>query len=104
MKPYIASRTRELGEYVLRTNETIRASAKKFHISKSTVHYDLSVRLKKVDYDLYRKIKKILEKHFDEKHIRGGEATKLAKKALKEKKQNNWKIVILSSARTAKIN
>lgn len=76
MKPYIVSRTRELGEYVLKTHDTIRESAKKFHLSKSTVHYDLSIRLRKVDYVLYEKIKKILDKHFEEKHIRGGESTR----------------------------
>ena len=89
MKPYIISRTRELGEYVLKTHDTIRESAKKFHLSKSTVHYDLSIRLRKVDYNLYEKIKKILDEHFEEKHIRGGESTrkKFEKKRL-EKEDN----------------
>lgn len=85
MKPYIVSRTRELGEYVLRTHETIRESAKKFHLSKSTVHYDLSIRLQKVDSKLYEEIKKILQEHFEEKHLRGGESTKKKYEILKEK-------------------
>ena len=77
MKPYIESRTRELGEYVYQTHDTIRESAKKFNLSKSTVHYDLSNRLKRVDAELYKEDKKILDLHFLEKHIRGGESTKL---------------------------
>ena len=85
MKSYIVSRTRELGEYVLRTHETIRESAKKFHLSKSTVHYDLSIRLQKVDSKLYEEIKKILQEHFEEKHLRGGESTKKKYEILKEK-------------------
>lgn len=85
MKPYIISRTRELGEYVLKTHETIRESAKKFHLSKSTVHYDLSIRLKKVDYELYKEVNKILQEHFEVKHIRGGESTKRKFELLKEK-------------------
>ncbi len=85
MKPYIVSRTRELGEYVLKTHETIRESAKKFHLSKSTVHYDLSIRLQKVDSKLYEEIKKILQEHFEEKHLRGGESTKKKYEILKEK-------------------
>ena len=84
MKPYIVSRTRELGEYVLKTHETIRESAKKFHLSKSTVHYDLSIRLQKVDSKLYEEIKKILQEHFEEKHLRGGESTKKKYEILKD--------------------
>ena len=55
---------------------TVRATAKKFNISKSTVHKDVSVRLKKVDFNLYIKVNKILEQNKKERHIRGGIATR----------------------------
>ena len=55
---------------------TVRATAKKFNTSKSTVHKDVSVRLKKVDFNLYIKVNKILEQNKKERHIRGGIATR----------------------------
>lgn len=65
-----------LGSYIVETGETVRAVAKKFGISKSTVHKDVTQTLKKLDKSLYEKVKVILEKNKQERHIRGGEATK----------------------------
>ncbi len=76
MKAYIEERTLQVANYVAETHDTIRTTAKNFNLSKSTVHYDLSNRLKKVDKNLYGKVKKILDNNFAEKHIRGGESTK----------------------------
>lgn len=76
MKPYIEERTLQVATYVADTEDTIRKTAKNFNLSKSTVHYDLSVRLKKIDRNLYGIVKKILDKNFAEKHLRGGESTK----------------------------
>ncbi len=76
MREYIEKRAIELGEYILNSGSTVRACAEKFGISKSTVHYDVSKRLKYVDYDLYLKVKKILDFNFGERHLRGGESTK----------------------------
>ena len=55
---------------------TVRAVAKKFGISKSTVHKDLTSRLPGLNPSLYQKVKKVLETNKDERHIRGGIATK----------------------------
>ncbi len=65
-----------LGSYIIETGDTVRAVAKKFGISKSTVHKDVTQTLKKLDKSLYEKVKLILEKNKQERHIRGGEATK----------------------------
>ena len=65
-----------LGEYVAANNCTVRAAAKAFGISKSTVHKDLTERLPNLDSRLYAKVKKVLEKNKQERHIRGGLATK----------------------------
>ncbi len=81
-----------LGEYILDNKSTVRACAehflKQFGISKSTVHKDLSERLPKINPQLYFQVKEILEQNKQERHIRGGLATKhkyeeLAKSAKK---------------------
>lgn len=76
MKKSIASRVKEIGLYVLSNKTTIRETALKFGLSKSTVHIDLSKRLMKIDGVLYEKIRCILDDNFSQKHIRGGRATK----------------------------
>lgn len=65
-----------LANYIIKNNATIRKTATKFNIGKSTVHLDVSKRLKKIDYGLYLKTKKVLEINFLERNVRGGEATK----------------------------
>lgn len=65
-----------LANHILSTHDTIRKTAKIFSLSKSTVHNDVSKRLYKIDKVLYLKVQKILDEHFREKHIRGGEATR----------------------------
>ena len=65
-----------LGEYILDTGATVRAAAKVFKISKSTVHKDVTERLSRDDPQLYRRVKAVLEKNKQERHIRGGMATK----------------------------
>ena len=65
-----------LGLYIVENNATVRATASRFGISKSTVHKDLHERLIKIDKDLSEKVDKILKYHIDIRHIRGGESTK----------------------------
>jgi len=65
-----------LAEYVIDTGATVRACAAHFGISKSTVHKDLTEKLKLINKSLYFEVKKILEINKSERHIRGGEATK----------------------------
>lgn len=74
-------RIKEEANYILETGHTIREIAKKFNVSKSTVHKDLSERLLKIDKTKFLKVKEILNYHMSIKHIRGGESTR--KKYLK---------------------
>ncbi|MBP5610526.1 MAG: sporulation transcriptional regulator SpoIIID [Clostridia bacterium] len=62
---------------------TVRAVAYAFSVSKSTVHKDITEKLEKIDPDLYDRVRVILEKNKSERHLRGGEATRV--KYLKEK-------------------
>ena len=86
MKSYIQERTLQEAQYISETKHTIRKTAQVFNLSKSTVHLDLSKRLKKVDYEMYEKVKKILDENFSEKHIRGGESTKHKYEILEKEK------------------
>lgn len=65
-----------LGEYILDTGATVRAAAKVFKISKSTVHKDVTERLSQDNPQLYKLVKEVLEKNKQERHIRGGLATR----------------------------
>lgn len=65
-----------LAEYTLEHKSTVRATAKHFGISKSTVHKDLTDRLKKLSPALYSEVRELLETNKRERHIRGGLATK----------------------------
>ena len=72
----IDERAKLLATYIIETKSTVRQTAKKFNISKSTVHKDISERLEKVNPSLAREKKKVLEINKAERHIRGGMATK----------------------------
>lgn len=76
LKTNIEERACELAEYIIEKNATVRAAAKEFKISKSTVHKDLTERLKTVDRGLYIQVKQVLERNKAERHIRGGMATR----------------------------
>ncbi len=76
MKESIKQRSLSEAEYILTTKATVRDTAKAFFVSKSTVHKDVSERLKYIDYALYKKVKEILDFNLAERHIRGGDATK----------------------------
>ena len=76
MREDIIDRIIEEGNYVAETGAKVRAAAEVFGISKSTIHKDVSDRLKSIDKELYRRVKKVLDKNLSERHIRGGEATK----------------------------
>ena len=76
MKGIVEQRAIELAEYIVKNKTTVRAAAKKFGVSKSTVHIDVSERLKKLNPALYKDVRKILDKNKAERHIRGGMATK----------------------------
>ena len=76
MKESAQGRAVILGEYIIETGATVRAAAKKFHVSKSTVHKDVSDRLQSVNPQLYKEVRQILEVNKAERHIRGGIATR----------------------------
>ena len=70
-------RAKILATYIIETKSTVRQAAKKFNVSKSTVHKDISERLQKVNPSLAIEAKKVLEINKSERHIRGGMATKM---------------------------
>ncbi len=76
MRNQIDNRCIKLGEYIVENASTVRATAKEFGVSKSTVHKDVSVRLKKLNPQLYKEVHEILEVNKQERHIRGGIATR----------------------------
>ena len=76
MWAYIEERAIKCAEYIVATGSTVRACSAHFAISKSTVHKDVSERLKFIDADLYERTRKVLELNLSERHIRGGIATK----------------------------
>ena len=63
-------------KHILKTHDTIRKTAKIYGVSKSTVHNDVSRKLRYIDGALFKKMQKILQENFEEKHIRGGNATR----------------------------
>ena len=76
MWEYIEERAIKCAEYIVETGCTVRACSARFGISKSTVHKDVSERLRRIDSALYERAREVLEKNLNERHIRGGIATK----------------------------
>ncbi len=81
MNGIVEERAVKLGEFIVETGATVRVCAKKYGISKSTVHKDVSERLKQCDPGLYVKVKEVMEFNKAERHIRGGIATRNKYKA-----------------------
>ena len=76
MKGIVEERAAMLGEYIIENGATVRSTAKKFGVCKSTVHKDVSQRLKTLNPALYREVRRVLDINKSERHIRGGMATK----------------------------
>ena len=76
MPERIEKRACELAVYIIETGATVRQAAKEFGISKSTVHKDLSVRLPRYNHALFQQVRMILDHNKQERHIRGGMATR----------------------------
>ena len=85
MKDYIEERVLELAHYIISTNSTVRAAAKKFRVSKSTVHKAVTERLQELNPGLAAEVKDVLESNKAERHLRGGMATKEKYMHAKEK-------------------
>ena len=76
MRTYIEERALRLAEYITENRATVRAAAKKFGVSKSTVHKDITERLENVSPELSSRVRELLDQNKAERHIRGGMATK----------------------------
>ena len=76
LKDYIEERAMNIATYIIENNATVRQTAKKFGVSKSTVHKDVTDRLMQVNPGLAKEARKVLDVNKSERHIRGGMATK----------------------------
>ncbi len=76
MKKYIEERAVEIANYIIESNATVRQTAKRFGISKSTVHKDVTERLIQVNPSLAKQARRVLDTNKAERHIRGGLATR----------------------------
>ena len=76
MKGNIEERALKIAKYIVDNKQTVRNAAKVFNISKSTVHKDLTERLKKINRQLYLSARDVLDLNKAERHLRGGEATR----------------------------
>lgn len=81
----IEERAVKLAHYIIDSKDTVRGAAKRYGISKSTVHKDLTERLKKINPSLAKEVRLILDENKAERHIRGGMATKIKYLHMKEK-------------------
>lgn len=76
MNESVETRCVELGKYIVNTKSTVRQTANIFGVSKSTVHIDVTKRLEKINPNLHKDVKAVLEENKAERHIRGGNATR----------------------------
>ena len=77
MRQSIVLRVITEAEYIIENKATLRATAKVFRLGKSTIHKDMTIRLKQINKHLYKEVRKILDLNLNERHIRGGLSTKL---------------------------
>lgn len=87
MRDYIKERVLELADYIAETGSTVRLTAQVFGISKSTVHKDVTERLCHIDAERFYKIQKLMDINKAERHIRGGEATRLKYAVMNKNKE-----------------
>jgi putative DeoR family transcriptional regulator (stage III sporulation protein D) len=83
MQDYILQRVIDVANYILDTGFTVRQTAQIFGVSKSTVHKDVTERLPQINENLAQDVRVILEKNKAERHLRGGEATRLKYSSLR---------------------
>ena len=86
MKGIVEERAVELGEYIIENKATVRKAAKKFGVSKSTVHMDVAQRLQRISPGLYNEVREVLDVNKAQRHIRGGLATREKYKASEMRK------------------
>lgn len=78
----------QAAEHILETGATVRACAKEFGVSKTTIHKDMRQRLPRMNANLGRQVEAILQRNLQERHLRGGEATRQKYIALRENGNN----------------
>lgn len=83
MNKEIIERVKEVADYIISTKKTIREVAQVFKISKSTVHKDISERLKEIDITKYNEVENIFNEHLKIRHILGGQSTKIKYQQIK---------------------
>ena len=76
MRGNIEERAQALAKYIIEHRATVRAAAKAFGVSKSTVHKDVTIRLRQLDRELFGQVRAVLQNNKDERHLRGGMATR----------------------------
>ena len=76
MKKTVYTRAVALGEYIAKSGATVRRAAREFRISKSTVHKEITTRLPWADPELWKQVRAVLDTNLEQRHLRGGEATK----------------------------
>ena len=76
MKRTVYTRAVAIGEYIAKNGCTVRDAAKEFKISKSTVHKEITTRLPLLNGDLWQRVRAVLDTNLEQRHIRGGEATR----------------------------
>lgn len=76
MKAYIEERAAEIACYIVANQATVRKAAQEYRISKSTVHKDVTQRMEEIDPLLAAQVRQVLRHNMEERHIRGGQATK----------------------------
>ena len=89
MKGLPEERTIRLAQYMVEQGATVRQTAARFGISKSTVHKDITTRLKKLNAVLYDRVQQVLQTNKEERHIRGGMATRAKYQAKAEEKNSH---------------
>lgn len=95
MKKAVYFRAIELGEYIADTGATVRAAAKVFKISKSTVHKEVTQKLPYLDAELAKRVRKVLDTNLKQRHLRGGAATKAKYMHVKDELQIKTKSNIM---------
>ncbi len=88
MNLYIEARVLDIADYIVETGATVRAAASVFGVSKSTVHKDITERLRQINKALGEQVAAVLEVNRDERHIRGGMATREKYMHLREDREH----------------
>ena len=87
MKDYIRERVKKVANYIYETRATVRQAARIYGVSKSTIHKDVTDRLMRIDPEMAKKVKRVLQYNKAERHIRGGQATKRKYEKMKKGSQ-----------------